>query len=227
MTRTSAELARSCRPAYDRHIPASPVETHLPAAQARIVALSLAVSVVVGAWLLFEYGETTNQRQAASPYERPHTSSPPPAVAPRSSGSPPLEVTSPADVVARPPASLIYQCKGPTGTAFRDHPCANNETEVHASPAGPISKPGYSLAQSKAIADEMEASRLRGEAQRRWRLSQLEKPVRESTRSECAAIDQAIARVDSQLRELHSASQGDRWTAGRRALTDRRFSIGC
>ncbi len=69
------------------------------------------------------------------------------------------------------------------------------------------------------IANEMEASRLRGEAQRRWRLSQLEKPVRESTRSECAAIDQAIARVDSQLRELHSASQGDRWTAERRALT--------
>lgn len=199
----------------------------MPAAKARIVALTLALSVVVGAWLLFEYGETTNQRQAAHPYQRSHTSSPPPAVARRSSGSPALEVTSPADVVARPPASLIYQCQGPNGTAFRDHPCANNETEVHVSPAGPISKPGYSLAQSKAIADEMEASRLRGEAQRRWHLSQLEKPARKSTRSVCAAIDQAINRVDSQLRELHSASEGDRWTAERRDLTDRRFSIGC
>ncbi len=200
----------------------------MSAAQARIVALTLALSVVVGAWLLFEYGETTNQRQTASPYQRPHTSSPSPVVAPpQSSGSPRPEVTSPADVLARPPASSIYHCRGPNGSAFRDHPCANNETEVHVSPAGPISRPGYSLAQSKAIADEMEAARLRGEAQQRWRLSQLDRPAQGSRSSECAVIDQAIARVDSQLREPHSPSQGDAWTAARRALTDRRFSIGC
>jgi len=227
VSRASAELARSCRQAYDRHTPASSVETHLSAAPARIVALTLALGVVVAAWLLFEYGETTNQRQAASPYQTPPTNSPSPLVAPPSSSRPRPEPTARADDHARPAVSFIYQCKGPNGSAFRDYPCANNESEVQVWPAGPPSRPGYSLAQSKAIADEMEAASLRGEAQQRSRLSQLEKPVQKSRSRECAAIDQAIAGVDSQLRALHSASQGDYWTAERRALTDRRFSIRC
>ncbi|WP_291992838.1 hypothetical protein [Candidatus Accumulibacter sp. ACC003] len=227
LSRASAELARCCRQAYDRHTPASSVETHLSAAQARIVALALALGVVVAAWLLFEFGETTNHSQAAAPYQTPPTSSPSPLVAPQASGGPPPALAAPADLGARPPVSAIYQCKGPNGRAFRDHPCASNESEVHVSPAGPPSTPGYSLAQSKAIADEMEAVRLRGEAQQRSRLSQPDKPAQRSRSSECAAIDQAIAGVDSVLRALHSASQGDYWTAERRALTDRRFSIGC
>jgi hypothetical protein len=195
----------------------------------RIVAIALALSVGVGAWLLFEYSEMGRQRGEAELRQRALDRSPPPAVdAALSSTSSVLGPASdPSGVVGRPPGSFIYKCRGPNGAAYRDHPCSSKETELQVTVAGPISAPRNDLAQLKAKADEMEAARLQRAASHAAALAKAERPMSDSRKIDCDAIDGQIAAVDSSLRQPHSASAGDFWTGERRKLTDRRFSIGC
>jgi branched-subunit amino acid ABC-type transport system permease component len=53
------------RQAYDDHFRTRLVEISLTGSLGRIVAIALALSIVIGSWLLFEYSETSRQRQAA------------------------------------------------------------------------------------------------------------------------------------------------------------------
>jgi hypothetical protein len=195
----------------------------------RIVAIALALSIVIGAWLLFEYSETGRQGQAAEQAQGGPDASGLRAIDPSPSSAGTLRdpAPSPPDTVGRHSDSLIYKCKGPSGTAYRDHPCSSKETVLQVTVAGPISAPLYDLDQLKAKADEMEAARLQRAASQTASQIQAERPTRDSRKSDCDALDRRLAEVDSLLRLPHSASVGDFWTGERRKLTDRRFSIGC
>lgn len=195
----------------------------------RIVAVALALSIVIGAWLLFEYSETSHQRQAVERSQGGADTSGPRGVdpSPSSGGTRRDPAPSASTTPGRPSGSLIYKCRGPSGTAYRDHPCSSKETEVQVTVAGPISAPRYDLDQLKAKADEMETARLQREASQTAAQTQAGRAMRDSRKSECDDLDRQIKAVDSLLRQPHSASEGDYWTGERRKLTDRRFSIGC
>jgi hypothetical protein len=195
----------------------------------RIVALALALSIVIGAWLLFEYSETSRQRRAVERSEGGPDASGPRVVDPSrpSAGTRRDPAHSPPDTVGRPSGSLIYKCRGPSGTAYRDHPCSSKETELQVTVAGPISAPRYDLEQLKAKADEMEAARLQRAASQTAPQTQADRSTRDSRKTECDDLDRRITEVDARLRQPHSASEGDFWTGERRKLTDRRFSVGC
>lgn len=111
--------------------------------------------------------------------------------------------------------------------AYRDRHCLPNETQLEVTAAGPISAPKSNLVQLKAMADAMEASRLRRDAAQNLETQHAANSAVDSKKLQCNLIDQRIAAVDSQLRQLHSAASGDLWTAERRKLTDSRFSLGC
>ncbi len=195
----------------------------------RIVAIALALSVVVSAWLLFEYSEASRQRQAAELSVGVRDAAVPRAVDSSPSSTRTLRDSTPnsSATIGRPSGSLIYKCRGRSGTAYRDHPCTSEETELQVTVAGPVSAPRYNLEQLKAKADEMEAARLKRDALQIAVQSPVERSTRDSRKTECDALDQQIAAMDSRLRQPHSASEGDHWTGERKKLTDRRFSIGC
>jgi hypothetical protein len=191
--------------------------------------IALAFTVVLGAWLLFEYGERTNQFGNAEPRSTEQPSSQPRDI--DSDQSPPHSAPGtahyPADISESRSTSLIYKCKGPNGMAYRDRHCLPNETQLEVTAAGPISAPKSNLVQLKAMADAMEASRLRRDAAQNLETQHAANSAVDSKKLQCNLIDQRIAAVDSQLRQLHSAASGDLWTAERRKLTDSRFSLGC
>ena len=215
------------RQAYDDHFRTRLVEISLTGSLGRIVAIALALSVVIGSWLLFEYSEASRQRQAPEQAQGGPDTSGRRAIDPSPSWTRRDPDPSPPDAVGRPSGSSIYKCRGPSGTAYRDHPCSSKETELQVTVAGPISAPRYDLDQLKAKADEMEAARLQRAASETAPQTQAERSTRDSRQTECDDLDRRIAAVDSRLRQPHSASEGDFWTGERRKLTDRRFSIGC
>ena len=195
----------------------------------RIVAIALALSVVVSAWLLFEYSEASRQRQAAELSVGVRDAAVPRAVDSSPSSTRTLRDSTPnsSATIGRPSGSLIYKCRGRSGTAYRDHPCTSEETELQVTVAGPVSAPRYNLEQLKAKADEMEAARLQRAASQTAPQTQADRSTRDSRKTECDDLDRRITEVDARLRQPHSASEGDFWTGERRKLTDRRFSIGC
>ncbi len=82
----------------------------------------------------------------------------------------------------------------------------------------------------KARAAAMEVDRLTRERQFEIAAAETAKSSRitaDSKASECKLIDHAIAAVDAKLRQLYNGQEGDFWTAERRKLTDRRFSLSC
>lgn len=128
----------------------------------RIVAIALALSVVVSAWLLFEYSEASRQRQAAELSLGGRNAAVPRAVDSSPSSARTLRDSTPDSsvTIGRPSGSLIYKCRGRSGTAYRDHPCTSEERELQVTVAGPASAPRYNLEQLKAKADEMETASL-------------------------------------------------------------------
>lgn len=186
----------------------------------RLVSIILALSVVVGAWLLFEYGQGSSE--------------PPVSV------MPPPETTTP-NVVHRPlpgaatspspsPSSTAdtrtaYKCRGPVGVSYRTEPCHGNEKEVNVVTSTVVQPDPNELAALKAKANQMEAHRLAAENSRVASVQ----PARSvpDRRFECDSIDRDVALLDAQLRQPHSPSWGDYLTGKRKGLMDRRFSIGC
>lgn len=187
---------------------------------ARLIAIILALSIVVGAWLLFEMGQQSvrpalpgaAQPEAAQP-RQPERSAPGLAVPSRQQPS------STANT------STLYKCRGPAGVSYGSEPCRPNETEIRAVTSSIVQSDPDELAALKAKASQMEASRLAAANARVAASSQA--PTVPDNRAECDAIDREIAVIDSQLRQPHSPSLGDYWTGERKKRTDRRFSIGC
>lgn len=196
----------------------------------RVVSLVLALSVFTGGWLLLEYSQRlpppaplTEQasetiQEIALPQKR--TVPPPPKVA---------RPVNPA-----PQKNLIttFKCEQGGRVSYSDQPCANGAKTLAVTAEKEIQTPNptVNLQRMKARAAAMEAERLARERQFEIAATETAKAsgtTADSKFRECENIDKAIAYADAKLRQPHSAQEGDDWTAERRELTDRRFSLGC
>ena len=192
---------------------------------ARAISLALALSVVVGGWLLFEYGNRPLPT-AASPASM------------QSSYSKQLAAQSPATSVRQTTqqqpqthqnVALTYKCEKSRRIRYGDQPCGEDEKTIMVSASEKTNHPDRSLSQLQASVAQMEASRLERERKQAAAIhsSAATASRQDGRQMRCKHIDQAIAGIDSRLRQPHDAPTGDYWTGERKKLTDERFSIGC
>ena len=193
---------------------------------ARAISLVLALSVVVGGWVLFEYSNRPmpklpssasvpdNQRidQGAGNLSTMTTEQ---RISPRAQ--------SQQNVV------LTYKCEKNGRIQYGDQPCSKDEKTITVSSSEKTNHPDRPLAQLQERAAQMEASRLeRAQKQAAVRyISQASSGNQEGKELECKRIDQDIAAIDSRLRQPYDAHTGDYFKGERKKLTDQRFSLGC
>ena len=192
---------------------------------ARAASLVLALSMVIGAWLLFEYST-----QQANTRHRPAERPPAPSLnhAPRKSPEPAKGVASP---LSSAPTTLIYKCEQGGRIHYGDQPCGEKMTTLSVTATQSEPSTGNNLQQLKERLAVMEGARMEREKATLARVdvasSAPATPSGEAKTAECQAIDLAIAAKDSELRQPHTAQWGDYLTGERKKLTDRRFSLGC
>jgi hypothetical protein len=128
--------------------------------------------------------------------------------------------------------STTFKCEKRGRVSFSDKPCSGNERTVSVTTVEntPSTNQNGNLEQMRAMAAAMEASRL--EREKQYAAATATKTIASRNANQikemrCQQIDREIARVDSLLRQPHSAEEGDFWTGERKKLTDERFSIGC
>ena len=196
----------------------------------RVASLVLALSAVVGGWLLLEYSQRAPQRL---PLQEQHLEAKQEAVAPPDS-APRVHPKATNSVSQSPSKNLVrtFKCEQGGRVSYSDQPCASGARTLAVTAAddpAPVS-PTSNLQKLKAQAAAMEADRLARERQYEIAAAATAKApssVADLKVQECKNIDQGIASIDSMLRQPHTAQQGDYWTAKRRELTDQRFSLGC
>jgi hypothetical protein len=183
----------------------------------RVISLLLALVVLVGGWLLFEYGNQT----------LPHVD------APSASSPRPLPPASPVGQPSARPAPLpsnlavTYKCEKNGRLSFRDQPCATGEKVLSVS-AGEqeSSAPSAELQRLKDKLAIMEADRHQRERQYAANTTVInvaERPAKEL----CEAIDKRIELIDAQLRLPHTGPSGDSLNAERKKANDEKYTIGC
>lgn len=197
----------------------------------RVISLVLALSVFTGGWLLLEYSQRLPQQAPLT--EQPSETTQENVLPPERTVSQPPKVARP--VSPAPPKSLIttFKCEQGGGrVSYSDQPCTNGAKTLAVTAEKEIQAPNptISLQEMKARAAVMEAERLARERQFEIAATGTAMSTGSTADSkvrECENIDKEIAYADAKLRQPHSAREGDDWTAERRKLTDRRFSLGC
>lgn len=189
----------------------------------RVISLVLALSVVVGVWLLFEYSNRPLPRVTAPTENRVKDE------ARRQQLSQPTSIPS-ATTKTPGNENLAFKCEKEGRISFSDKPCSSNEKTVSTTAiekTSPVNA-GNNLERLRKQVAAMEASRLAREKHH----SSL--PGSNNTGSNarskdfrCREIDKEITHIDSLLRRPHSAQYGDDLNNRRRKLNDERFSIGC
>lgn len=191
----------------------------------RAISLMLALSVVVGGWLTFEYSN------------RPTVPATPPAVSldqVRQAG--PHKHTentqqSPVLPAAKPSREerLTYKCQKDQRTTFSDRPCSPRDKLLSVTTAEkkPATPPDDRLTRMKQVVAQMESERLTrdqvftAEFAARASAPNLSKSV------QCKEADDWIAQIDTLARQPHEAQEADRLTAQRKWWMDRRFDLRC
>lgn len=194
---------------------------------ARFISIVLAVAVLVAAWLGFEYlsqvDRSGNVRQAPDQLPAEHTAAPtmPSKDVPQASANNALAPSSPPAAQA----SVIHKCSAGGKIAYSDQPCAVGSSmktiEPRLETAGIF--PGRSYQEQLAA---MEAERRSVIPPKPVAMETSQQTQRVATESACNDIDRQIAIIDARLRQPHGPQEGDVWTAERRKLMDRRFSLG-
>ncbi len=149
----------------------------------------------------------------------------------------PSTVAPPAAATARKPETslgqrLTFKCERNGRTSFSDKPCTANEQtlavtrEAHGAPSVPHET---DLARMRRQLAQMEAERIQREQQFEQEMAARRQPVSESLAkaNSCSLIDEEVSRIDSILRQPHSAQWGDYWTERRKKLMDERFDLHC
>lgn len=196
----------------------------------RVISLVLALSVFTGGWLLLEYSQRLPQ-QTPLP-EPPSETTQEDVLPPERTVSPPPKVARPASPAPLKNLVTTFKCEQGGRISYSDQPCANGAKTLAVTAEQEIQTPNptTNLQEMKARAAVMEAQRRARDRQFEIAASETAKAARNTADSkvrERENIDKGIAFADAQLRDLHSAARGDYWTAERRKLTDRRFSLGC
>ena len=192
---------------------------------ARAISLALALSVIVGGWLLFEYGNRSLPA-AAGPasmqdgYSKQSATQPPATSLRQSTQQKPQTDEN---------VAVTYKCEKGGRIRYGDQPCGKDEKTILVSASEKTNHPDRSLSQLQASVAQMEASRLEREREQAAAIqsSAATASGQDGKEMRCKLIDQAIAGIDSRLRQPHDAPTGDYYTGERKKLTDERFSIGC
>ena len=193
----------------------------------RALSLVFALTIVIGGWLVFEYG---NHHTSQVPYAAPTPARPADQVkdAQLSAAG---QVPTPSGMV---PENFhqTYKCEKGGRIRFGDQPCGKDEKMLSVASSADQSSamPDTSLARMKATVAELEAARL--ERERRYaaaNLNTFNSPPnnRQAKEFRCQQIDREIASIDAKLRLPHSGQWGDYLTGERKKLTDERFTVGC
>ena len=110
---------------------------------------------------------------------------------------------------------------------YADRPCANGAGKQLALPGDSAGlAPQRSYQQQLADIEPARRQRLERERQHDDDRRRLAAAVPDKS-MQCAEIDRAVAGIDTILRQPYGPEFGDRKNAERKALMDRRFSIGC
>ena len=192
---------------------------------ARAISLVLALSVVVGGWLLLEY---SNRSMPQSPSPVSAQNNQPEQVItqlPASHAQQPAQ----QQLQIQQNVTLTYKCEKNGRIQYGDQPCSKDEKTITVSASEKTNHPDRPLAQLQERAAQMEASRLeRAQKQAAVRnISQASSVNQDGKELECKRIDQDIAAIDSRLRQPYDAHTGDYFKGERKKLTDQRFSLGC
>ena len=196
----------------------------------RAISLVLACSIVVAAWLLFEY----SNRQAEQVALGSGSSQKPTVQAPQQS-RPVRESSAQRPLTAMPDhLAITYKCEKDGRVLYSDQPCSIKQKTVSITAAEKGSPTTNNLQQLQGRLAAMEAYRHEREKEYAAAAASASPSPSTSTttmgqRKEvmCQEIDRAMAVKDSELRQPHTAQWGDYLTGERRKLTDRRFSLGC
>lgn len=185
----------------------------------RAMSLILALSVVAGSWLAFEYSAHPT-RPVPSVQPIPQVAEPPPQISPQAATEVSTQVPRNAD--------MTYRCQRNGQTSFSDQPCGSNATVVSVMPGDrQASQPDDRLARMKRVAAQMETDRLAREQALNVEIATRATASESSEAAQCKIIDERIASVDARLRQPHDAQTGDYWTAERKKLMDKRFDLRC
>jgi hypothetical protein len=208
---------------------------------ARFVAILVAVAFPVAIWIGSDYltHEPPSLREGVAD-DRPvtvhgveATRAAIPAVLPEStSPTPRRERVIEGTVAAQPPASspgAIHKCRVAGQVVYSDQPCsaetdlksftpslaavpvvATSRQAVLPPRPAPQAQPVEQMqpVQRVAAADATEAEKAKRDAECKW-------------------IDERIATIDARMRQPYHPSEGDRLKEERKALNDRRFTLGC
>ena len=190
----------------------------------RVISLVLALSIVVGAWLLFEY----NTRPLVSVEQAPQASG---ADKPIASTQQTLRVPQqPNEQLAQPQreAGLTYKCQKNGRISFSDQPCALDALVVSVTANGKLQPVrDETLVRMKRQVAQMEADRLVREKKQSAVIATRATTPGPNKATQCKAVDDWIADLDSQLRQPHGAQRGDYLTGERKKWMDRRFELRC
>jgi len=185
----------------------------------RAISLILALSVVAGSWLAFEY--STHPTPLVPPVQPiPEVAEPPPQISPQSATE--VGTQAPRDT------NLTYRCQKNGQTSFSDQPCGS-EAKVVSVAAGErrAPEPDDRLARMKRAAAQMEADRIARERVLNAQIATRASVSESSKATQCKIIDEQIVSVDAVLRQPHDAQTGDYWTGRRKKLMDERFDLRC
>ena len=181
----------------------------------RAVSLVLALSVVIGGWVLFEYGNRPSGPILTTPEssELPATH-----MAPTTPNQSPI---GPSPLPSN--LSITYKCEKAGRVSYSDKPCAANERAltITATEKAPTARNNLEEIRDRAAVWDASKSHSAIEA----------KPtnavIAKNNEIRCQEIDRAITTKDSELRQPHSAQWGDYLTGERKKLYDERFSLSC
>ena len=193
---------------------------------ARAISIFLAILVALGVWLLVVYDYRPRPDSLADTLPPPSVPQPLPPKQREASINPPA--TGPA--ASSSLVTVTYKCEKNGRVSFGDQPCGDSAKTLSVSTSTRDATRDHrrDLAQLKSKVAGMESDRLEREQEHAVVLAERQRTsVPFSKERRCKEIDNDIVRVDSILRQPHSAQHGDYWTGERRKLTDERFSLGC
>ncbi|GHU03743.1 hypothetical protein FACS1894158_02740 [Betaproteobacteria bacterium] len=190
----------------------------------RVISLVLALAVVVGVWLLFEYGNRPLPRVTAPTENRVKDEARRQQLS-QPTSIPPVRAKTPDNV------NLTFKCEKDGRISFSDKPCSSNEKTVSTTAFEKTSPVNTSnnLEQLRKQAAAMEAARLEREKNAVVAFPKTDKADRDAQSRDfrCREIDNRVTEIDALLRQRHSSKTGEQLSERRRKLYGERFSIGC
>ena len=184
------------------------------------MSLVLALSVVIGGWLLFEYGSQPNPSTALQSATAPQPTE----------TTPKPEQNSVPNHPPQSDLSMTYKCEKAGHLSYSDKPCNGSEKTVAVTTAEKKESPatGNDLERMKNAVSSMQEARIEREKQYATNKNNPSTNTDQASKiARCQWLDQAIATKDAELRQPHSAQWGDFLTGERKKLTDERYFLRC